>query len=87
MDFMFIAEPDPENSTLRFYYYLPRSENIHFEIYDFKGKLITRINNGWLAAGDYAVFWSTEKLLSGKYFVRFSVREESIVQKVTLSSH
>jgi hypothetical protein len=87
MNFIFVAEPDPENSALRFYYFLPRPENVHFEIYDIQGKLVTRISNGWLAPGIHLVFWSTEDLSSGIYLVRFSVREESIVQKVTLSEY
>jgi hypothetical protein len=87
MDFIFVAEPDLENSALRFYYYLPKPENVHFEIYDIKGRLVTKISKGWLAAGVHMVFWSTEDLSNDIYLIRFSVREESIIQKVTLSEY
>jgi hypothetical protein len=84
MNFIFVAEPDPDNSNVRFYYYLPEPENIQFEIYSLKGKLVTRISNGWLPAGIHIVYWSTSHLSNGVYLIRFGVRDESIVQKVTL---
>ncbi len=86
MDFLFAAEPDPENSAVRFYYYLPKSENVQFEIFNLKGKLITRLSDGWLPAGTHAIFWSTSDLSNGIYLIKFNVRDESIVQKVTLTA-
>ncbi len=86
MDFIFAAEPDPNNGTIRFYYYLPRPENVLFEVYDLKGKRVARINNGQLPAGLHTVFWSTTHLANGVYLIRFNIRNESIVQKVTLSA-
>jgi hypothetical protein len=86
MDFIFIAERDPENSAMRFYYHLPEPENIQFEIYNLEGKLVSRIANGWLPAGTHAVIWSTGDLSNGIYLVRFGLRDESIVRKVTLSA-
>jgi hypothetical protein len=85
MDFIFAAEPDPGNSIIRFYYYLPEPENVQFEIYNLKGKVVSRISNGWLSSGVHVVFWSTDNLANGIYLIRFSVRDESVVQKVTLS--
>jgi hypothetical protein len=86
MDFTFAAEPDPNNGTIRFYYYLPQSENVQFEVYNLKGKRVARINNGLLPAGIHTVFWSTAHLANGVYLLRFSIRNESIIQKVTLSA-
>ncbi len=86
MNFTFIAEPDPVNSAMRFCYHLPEPENVQFEIYNLKGKLVSRISDGWLPAGTHVVIWSTSDLSNGIYLVRFSVRDESIVHKVTLSA-
>jgi hypothetical protein len=77
MDFIFIAAPDPENSLARFYYYLSGEENVQIDIYNLKGKLETRITDGWLPPEVHPVLWSTDDLDNEIYLLRFSVRDDS----------
>ncbi len=86
MNFLFVVEPDPENCAVRFHYYLPRPEDVQFEIYSLTGRRVARISDGWLPEGAHTVFWSTDHLDDGAYLIRFSVRDESIVQRVQLTA-
>jgi hypothetical protein len=86
MNLIFAAEPDCSSGFIRFYYLLNQPESIQFEILDLKGKRVARISKGVVPAGIHTVLWSTSHLPDGVYLFRFSIRKESIVQKVTLSA-
>ena len=40
MNLIFAAEPDPNNGTIRFYYYFPKPEHVQFEVFNLKGKRV-----------------------------------------------
>ncbi len=84
MYFVFATDPNPLNSAIRFYYYLPESEIIQFEVLSINGKCIAVLEEGRQPAGEHMVLWSTDYLADGIYLVRFCIGEESFVQNVSV---
>ncbi len=82
--YIFITDPNPLDTTIRFYYYLPYPEKVHFEILSINGKCIATLEDGWQAAGDHFIVWAADNVADGIYMVRFLAGEESIVQNLSV---
>jgi hypothetical protein len=72
--------PNPFNASTTFRFTLPNEGNAQLAIYDLSGRMLTRLVEGKLAAGEHTVHWSAEA--SGVYFAALSFGQQKIVKKL-----
>lgn len=79
--------PNPTNQTTTLSYTLIKQGNVKIEVMDILGKKIMEVNKNNQAEGDYSFQISKQELnlLSGIYFVKFSIDNTSITKKLIIS--
>jgi hypothetical protein len=60
--------PNPFHNLVQFEYHLPRSTNVHLEIYDIQGQRQAVLVDGWRQNGAHLASWDTAKKAGGIYF-------------------
>jgi len=76
--------PNPANPTARIAYYLPRQTHVDLVIYDVAGRLVARLLDGTMPAGDHEIVWSTTQVASGVYFVRLETPMDEATYKLVV---
>ncbi len=79
--------PNPTNQTATLSYHLNLKGDTKIELIDVLGKKIMEVNNSNQAEGDYNVQISKNelKLLSGVYFVKFTINNNTITKKLIIT--
>jgi PKD repeat protein len=79
--------PNPTNQASTVYYHLNNKANVKISIVDMLGKTISETNNDAQAAGDHSFLVSKQdlNLKNGIYFIRFSVDNNTITQKLVFT--
>ena len=78
------AYPNPFNPHINIDYSLIEPSEIYFYFYDISGKLIDKIDVGFVSKGDYSLLWNPENIHSGVYFAVISNGTEKNIKKITL---
>ena len=78
------AYPNPFNPHINIDYSLIEPSDIYFYFYDISGKLIDKIDVGFVSKGDYSLLWNPENIHSGVYFAVISNGNEKNIKKITL---
>ena len=81
---MFVVDPDPNDATLRFYYYLSRSAAVQLEMLSINGRRFAIIDSGRQSAGDHIIYWSANNINDGIYLIKFSVGEEIAIYNISV---
>jgi histidinol-phosphate aminotransferase len=86
---LYQAYPNPFNSSTVIKVYLPRSARAKLEIFDIRGRLVSRLVDGYLGAGEHGFRWngrnvSGHHVSSGSYFYRLTAGEDVITRRMTL---
>ncbi|MFH0765641.1 MAG: T9SS type A sorting domain-containing protein [Calditrichota bacterium] len=77
------AYPNPFNSTTRIDYYLPTAGRVRLGLYDFNGREVGTLVNGFNSAGSHSVALNASGLAAGTYMVVIrgegAIRWENVV--------
>jgi hypothetical protein len=74
--------PVHDAATLR--YTLPHPAWVRLDVFEVRGRRVTSLVDGEMAAGDHLIEWRPEALPSGVYFCRLEAGEETLTRKITL---
>ncbi len=61
---------------------LPENTNVVLEVYDINGRLISKLVDSNMDAGNYSVVWNADRFSSGVYFVKMIAGEYISTQKL-----
>jgi len=86
---LYQAYPNPFNSSTVIKIYLPRSAKARLEIFDIRGRLVSRLVDDYLGIGEYGFRWngrnvSGNHVSSGSYFYRLTAGEDVITRRMVL---
>ncbi len=86
---LYQSYPNPFNSSTMIKIYLPQISKTRLEIFDIRGRLVTKLVDDILSAGEYGFRWngrnsSGHHVSSGSYFYRLSAGEDVITRRMTL---
>ncbi len=81
--------PNPFNATMAVELTLPRATEVHAEVYNVNGRLVTTLVNQGLAAGNHRLVWhgNTDAGItasSGMYFLKVNVGDTVQMRRMTL---
>ncbi len=74
--------PNPFNPSTRIEYYLPRSGNVVFEIFDITGKKVAEPFNGFKNHGNHSFIFSGENFAGGVYLYSLRDNRRRVVKKM-----
>ncbi len=85
------AYPNPMRGQTALSLTLPERADVALEIYDIRGRLVRRLVNGSMEAGEHVIHWSGRDVsgadvASGIYFCRLTADEYSETRKITVLS-
>ena len=86
---LYQAYPNPFNSSTMIKIYLPGSARTKLEIFDIRGRLVSKLIDGILGAGEHGFRWngrnvSGDHVSSGSYFYRLSAGDDVITRRMML---
>lgn len=76
--------PTPFNARLTVTWELPRSADVHAEVFDVRGHSVARLARGLRPAGPVRLVWDTADAPSGTYLVRIAADDAVEIRKVVL---
>lgn len=81
--------PNPFNPSTRIAYYLPGAAHVTIDVYDVRGRLVSRLVDDFESRGDHVVDWNGcnsfgRSVESGLYFCRLKVGSEILTRKMLL---
>jgi hypothetical protein len=74
--------PNPAGSGTNITYSLARPSQTSLTIYDYSGRQIATITEGWQDAGMYTVAWNVSGLPKGIYFIRMQINSIQLMKKL-----
>jgi len=84
-DFSFKAYPNPFNSSTAISYQLLAFCQVNLTVYDIQGREVAKLADSYQNAGNHEIIFNAKDLVSGVYFVRFTVDSgQSMVRKMLL---
>jgi histidinol-phosphate aminotransferase len=86
---LFQAYPNPFNSSTTIRIYLPKTAATRLEVFDIRGRLVKKLVERVLGAGEYSFTWNganhnNKSVSSGSYFYRLSSGDDVITRRVLL---
>ena len=76
------VHPNPANQNTIITFYLGASARISLDVFNIEGQQIGILEDRVLNNGNQTIFWNTEKLAAGVYFIRFSTVNFSTAKKL-----
>lgn len=76
--------PNPFNIATNIRYHLSADSDVELQIYNSRGALVARFDEGQKNKGTHTVHFNAASLSSGLYFVRLLVNDDINVEKMTL---
>jgi len=80
----FSMEMDYLNDLLIIRYFISSEEHVLFELYDLSGKLMNRMVEGNIHAGEHHLQFNIAHLVQGVYIVRMTAGNDSVSKKIRL---
>ncbi len=86
---LFQAYPNPFNSSTQIRIYLPKTANTSLEIFDIRGRLVRKLANRVLGAGEHSFVWNgtdynNKSVSSGSYFYRLTSGDDVLTRRMLL---
>jgi hypothetical protein len=78
------AIPNPFNRGTSIAYYLPRRTRVELMVYDVAGRVVARLMDATVPAGDHVFTWRADGEASGVYFVRLTTTEDEGTYKLVV---
>ena len=69
---LFTAYPNPFNASTTIHYSLVKPSQVSVDIYNMLGQRVAVLDDGFHQAGEYAILWNPQELVSGIYFARIA---------------
>jgi len=76
--------PNPFNPTTNISFTLSEAGNVHLAVYDYLGREVIILTNGFSSAGKHEVTFDASNLSSGIYFYKISAGKYTTVKKMLL---
>lgn len=76
--------PNPFNPSTQVVFSLAQGGPVMLEVYDLQGRLVERLAEGLLPAGEHSVSWNAAGLASGTYLARLTASGEQQVKTMQL---
>ena len=82
-------QPNPFRAGTQIHFGLPRMESVRLDVFDVTGRLVRRLVDGTLPAGDHAVEWDGRtdamgSMPSGVYLYRLEAGGEAVERRMLL---
>jgi hypothetical protein len=74
--------PNPFNQATRLTFHLTQPGWVSLNIYDVAGRVVAKLQDGWLGAGEYALNWFANPVGSGIYFAVLRQGEQQATRKL-----
>lgn len=76
--------PNPFNPVTKISFTIPEPNNVDVKVYDYLGREVTTVFNGYKAEGEYSMDFDASALASGVYFYRLSSGNYTTIRKMLL---
>jgi hypothetical protein len=61
--------PNPFNTSTNLTYSVPHAVNIDLSIFDFQGRRVATLANGWQEFGQHSIIWNASLMPAGTYLI------------------
>jgi hypothetical protein len=83
----FAAGPSPASGSRTFRFAMARGGNVSLRVFDVNGRLVSRVFEGALGAGEHTLGWNARRadgsgLSAGVYFAQLSIGSETLRAKM-----
>lgn len=78
------ANPNPFNPTTRINYSVANAGQVTLTVFDVRGRVVERLVDGVVGAGEYTITWDAKGLPSGIYFYRLETANFKETKKLVL---
>lgn len=76
--------PNPTTGITQIDFKLSSNDNLTIELFDIMGKSVKTIKNGSFASGDHSIFFDTENIQNGVYFLKLSSTNYTATHKLAI---
>ena len=76
--------PNPFNPSTKIRFGLPNASMTSITVYDVLGRIVSRLLNERLSAGEYTIEWNASEMPSGVYFYRLETENFTAAKKLIL---
>jgi hypothetical protein len=76
--------PNPFNPSTVIHYAIPKAGRLIISVYDIHGSLVEKLVDKYSIPGEYEIVFNGSGLSSGLYFVRLTIDQTSLINKITL---
>lgn len=76
--------PNPTTGITQIDFKLSSTDNLTIELFDIMGKSVKTIKNGSFASGDHSIFFDTENIENGVYFIKLSSTNYTATHKLAI---
>ena len=76
--------PNPTTGITQIDFKLSSTDNLTIELFDIMGKSVKTIKNGSFASGDHSIFFDTENIQNGVYFLKLSSTNYTATHKLAI---
>jgi hypothetical protein len=76
--------PNPTSGLTQIDFKLSSTDNLTIELFDIMGKSVKTIKNGSFASGEHSIFFDTENIQNGIYFIKLSSTNYTATHKLTI---
>lgn len=77
--------PNPFNPSTTISYTISEASNVELKVYDYLGREVTTLVNGYKTAGEYFVNFDAGRLASGVYFYKIKIGNNVATKKMLLT--
>ncbi len=78
------AYPNPFNPSTTLAFALPQAADVRLELYDVTGRLVARLLDARIGAGEHRITWPAARQASGLYYARLFAGEYASTQRLHL---
>ena len=78
------AYPNPFNPSCTLEWETPQGGDLLIEVYDLNGSKLTTLVDSYYLAGKHQFIWNASNFSNGIYFILYSFKDYSHIQKITL---
>lgn len=76
--------PNPTSGLTQIDFKLSSNDNLTIELFDIMGKNVKTIRNGAFASGEHTIFFDTENIQNGVYFIKLSSTNYTATHKLAI---
>ncbi len=82
--FFFDVTPNPVVRRGKISFVIPAATDVKIRLYDVSGRVVSKLYEGRMEAGNHSIDWSTEKIRGGVYFLSIEAGNYSKTRKIVI---